>query len=361
MNVGLVIYGPLDARSGGYLYDAKVVEYLRREGDTVRVFSLPEAPYARRFTHNLRVGFWRRLARANLDVLLQDELNHPSLVFGNRWLRRRVTYPLVAVVHHLFADEWEDGQRRQAVARLERAYLAGVDAVVCNSRSTLRRVRGLGVLGPGGVAPPGGDRLGPPLSEAAIRRRAHAPGPLRVLFLGNVIPRKRLGLVLRGLAQLPARMWRLEVVGSRAANPAYAHRMQRLAGTLGVEARVDFRGRVSDAALRAALEASHVLAVPSRHEGFGIAYLEAMGHGIAVIANKKSVPEELIQADRNGLLVDERPSALAAAVRALYDDRAALARYGCNARAFFAAQPTWHDTGAAVRDFLTYLAAIPPH
>ncbi len=355
MKVGLVIYGPLDERSGGYLYDAKVVEYLRRQGDTVQVFSLPEVPYLRRRTHGARPGFWRGLAAADLDVLLQDELNHPSLALGNRWLRRRVAYPIVAIVHHLYADEWERGWCRRVVARLERTYLGGVDAAICNSPSTLRRVRRLGVLLPSVVAPPGGDRLGGPLSEEAIRRRAHASGPLQVLFLGNVIPRKQLGLVLRGMAQLPPSTCRLRVVGSLEADPAYARRVRRLAEELGIAGRVEFLGRISDAELRAVLRTSHALALPSRHEGFGIVYLEAMAQGIAVIAKKKTLPATLIRNEHNGLLIQNRASDMAAALCKLHEDRALLERLGRNVRDFFAAQPTWNDTGEVVRDFLAYL------
>lgn len=355
MKVGLVIYGPLDHRSGGYLYDANIVQHMREQGDTVRVFSLPGSSYATSFLHNLHVGFWRRLADVDLDVLLQDELNHPSLLFGNRWLQRRVDYPIVSIVHHLYADEWAPGWNRTAIAGPERAYLSSVDAVVCNSRATLQRTRRLGLLKPGVVAYPGGDRLGPYPSRAAIRRRAHAPGPLRLLFLGNVIPRKRLGLVLRALARLPRAMWTLSVVGSLKTQPGYAHRMQRLSERLGIGEKVVFHGRLSDAMLRAELQGQHVLALPSRHEGFGIVYLEAMGFGIAVIANKKA-PREILQEDTNSLLVEGGSiGGLASVIKALYEDRSLLERLGLGGRDTFDAHPTWNDTGATVRRFLQSL------
>ena len=41
MHIGLVIYGSLDTISGGYIYDRKLVEYLRSKGDVVEVISLP--------------------------------------------------------------------------------------------------------------------------------------------------------------------------------------------------------------------------------------------------------------------------------------------------------------------------------
>ena len=46
MRIGLIIYGSLDTVSGGYLYDRKLVEFLRGEGDTVEIISLPWRHYA---------------------------------------------------------------------------------------------------------------------------------------------------------------------------------------------------------------------------------------------------------------------------------------------------------------------------
>ena len=46
MRVGLVIYGPLETVSGGFLYDRKLVDYLRRSGDHVEIISLRRRSYA---------------------------------------------------------------------------------------------------------------------------------------------------------------------------------------------------------------------------------------------------------------------------------------------------------------------------
>ena len=74
MRIGFVIYGSIDAVSGGYLYDRKLVECLRAEGETVEIISLPWRNYASHLTDN----FHFRLPQ-NLDILIEDELNHPSL------------------------------------------------------------------------------------------------------------------------------------------------------------------------------------------------------------------------------------------------------------------------------------------
>ncbi len=356
MRVGLVIYGPLDGRSGGYLYDAQLVQHLREAGDEVRVFSQPEASYAGRLRENLHRGFWRELARADLDALLQDELNHPSLALGNRWLRRRVDYPIVGIVHHLYADEWPRSFRQRAIERLERAFLATTDAWIANSRATLERVRGLGLERPSVVAYPGGDRFGGLPTGPEIERRAHQPGPLRVLFLGHVVPRKRLALVLEAVAATSPETCTLSVAGGLDADPAYAARMRRRVEERGIADRVRFCGRVADDELVELLRTHQVMALPSAHEGFGMAYLESLGFGLAVCAPASSPAAELIDDGASGFLIDNaRPDELATRFETLHEHRDLLARVGCDGRRAFDAHPTWAETGATVRAFLLEL------
>jgi hypothetical protein len=97
MRIGLVIYGSLDTVSGGYLYDRKLVEHLRAQGDTVEIFPLPWRNYAAHLADNLHF----RLP-PNLDILIQDELNHPSLIAANAG---KHPYPIISLVHHLLCSE----------------------------------------------------------------------------------------------------------------------------------------------------------------------------------------------------------------------------------------------------------------
>ena len=114
MRIGLVIYGALSQRTGGYLYDRMLVAGLRRLGAEVEVIRLPDGWYGGRLLQNLAQGARRR----RLDVVLQDELCHPSLWLANRWRR----CPVVAIVHNLGAERsaarWVERRRRFDQARL---------------------------------------------------------------------------------------------------------------------------------------------------------------------------------------------------------------------------------------------------
>lgn len=353
MRIGLVIYGRLDTLSGGYLYDRQLVAHLRSHGDEVDVLSLPWQGYGRHLLHNLSAELPRRLRAARYDLLLQDELNHPSLFWLNRRLRGQL--PLVSIVHHLRSQEarpaWQNGLYRL----IERAYLHTIDGFVCNSQTTWQTVAALAPPRPACVAPPAGDRFQPLVTAADVAQRARQAGPLRLVFVGNLIPRKRLHLLLAGLAPLPRAAWRLAVVGNTAVSPAYTRRVRTLIRRHGLAANVALHGPLPDAGLAALLADSHLLAVPSSYEGFGIVYLEGMGFGLPALAGAGGAAHELVQQGQTGFLVSSAAH-ITHHVRQLHADRAYLARLGHAAQRRFAAHPTWQDSMARIRQFLHGMA-----
>ena len=364
MRVGLIIYGDLATVSGGYLYDRKLVDRLRAEGDAVEIISLPWRDYGRHLADNLSAGLIRRLRDGRFDVLLQDELNHPSLVVPNRLARRVATYPIVCIVHHLRCREARPAWRNALYRAVERRYLASVDGFVCNSRTTRREVERLvGGGRPTLVAEPAGDRLRPTIAPEQIAARAHSPGPLEFVFVGNIIPRKGLHILLAALAALGRDDWRLSVVGSLRVDRRYAAAIGNQIARAGLSAQVRLLGALDDRALASTLERSHVLAVPSLYEGFGIVYLEGMGFGLPAIATTAGGAPEIVTDGETGWLVaPDDPAALAAALRAALDDRARLAAMGQAARRRYEAHPAWSDTTGAIRSFLReMIAAWPPH
>ncbi|HUJ75126.1 MAG TPA: glycosyltransferase, partial [bacterium] len=234
MKVGLVICGDLGFPSGGFLYDRKLVDTLRRAGDEVDVISLPWDGYAARLARGLDPRLHARLRSFRGDVLLQDELAHPSLAFVNATLRRARSIPIVSIVHHLRVSERLGAVSAAAARAAERAYLRSVDAFVFNGQATRETVEALiGAKAPGIIAPPGGDRLERTVTEEHAAARAREPGPLRILFVGNLIPRKGLLVLLRALASLPQGECSLTVAGSEKADPSHARALHQFVDAHG--------------------------------------------------------------------------------------------------------------------------------
>jgi glycosyltransferase involved in cell wall biosynthesis len=355
MHLGLVIYGSLDTLSGGYLYDRKAVDTLRGQGDEVTVVALPWRNYAAHLADNLSLPLYHRLRTAPFDLLLQDELNHPSLFWLNRRLRRDAPYPIVSIVHHLRSSEPRARWMNRLYRAVERRYLQSVDGYVFNSQTTRGVVEALvGAEKPSVVAYPAADHL----DFTEPDRIENSDGPLRLTFVANLIPRKGLHTLLDALARLEPGSWRLTVIGSPEADPAYARAIRRQIERLGLSDGVTLTGALPSAEVAAHLAASDVLAVPSAYEGFGIVYLEAMGHGLPALACTTGAAHEIVTDGETGFLVAPGDAeGLADAIRLLAADRLRLAVMGRAARRRFEAFPTWAEGGRAIRTFAQEMAS----
>ncbi len=352
MKVGLVIYGSLDTLSGGYLYDRRLVETLERAGDTVQIIGIPWRNYGRHLTDALSRGLRRQLKVADVDVMLQDELNHPSLWRVNGSVRGR--WPIISIVHHLRMSEMRAGWKNRAYGVIERRYLRSVDGFVFNSETTRKAVHDqIGSDKPSVLAYPAGDRFDVSMTEQDVTERANADGPLRVLFLGNVIERKQLHVLIEALGLTVRVGISLDVVGGLEVEPEYANMVRQQVQNEGLGDRVTFHGPLSDDALRTRFEEAHVLVVPSSYEGFGIVYLEGMGFGMPAIASDSGAAYEIITNRRDGFLVPMGSAPeLSIRLHDLATDRRRLARMGTQALKRFARHPTWEQSMTSVREFL---------
>jgi glycosyltransferase involved in cell wall biosynthesis len=358
MKVGLVIPGNLDFPSGGFLYDRQLVAALRRAGDEVDVISLPWDAYAVSIARNLDPRLHERLRSWRGDLLLQDELAHPSLLLVNRGFLWDRSIPTVSIVHHLRSSERRRAMSSAAARFAERAYLRSVDAFVFNGRATRQAVENLtGKASRCIVAPPAGDRLGCGATEEEAAARSSESGALRVLFVGNLIPRKGLLDLLGALAAIPRKEWSLTVAGSRDADPAHARQVERFVDRHGLRPNVVMRGHLGDAELAHQMRAAHVLAVPSEYEGFGIVYLEAMGFGVVPIGSSAGGAAVVIEKGRSGFLVRPGdPAALSRTLRHLAADRSALESLSLGALRRYRQFPGWEQRMAEVRSWLCALA-----
>lgn len=360
MRLGLVIYGSLDTVSGGYLYDRMLAAHLRQCGDEVDIISVPWRSYGQHLADNFSSTLLRRLRDGRYDVLLQDELNHPSLFILNRRLagatsRSPRPAPMVSIVHHLRSSESRPAFQNILYRFVERRYLSSVDGFIFNSRATKGAVERLaGNHRPSVVAYPAGDRFGPPLEPDRICKRATRLGPLKLLFVGNIIPRKGLLTLLDALAQI-SDGWELNVVGSLDFDRNYAEIIRRRAAEMRLVrfSKPDRSNMLTDSELAAELTESHVLVVPSSYEGFGIVYLEGMGFGLPAIATTAGAAGEIITHGRDGFLIDPNESAaLAQYIQTLIEDRSLLLNMSLAARERYSQHPTWAQSAGQIRGFL---------
>ena len=271
----------------------------------------------------------RALRRLRRDFPFDLVHAHNAVPAGDAGLRARTGVPLVVSVHgsdvFFAAPQFEAG--RAAVRRT----FAGARLVLANSAGIEQATRALGarhtrVVHLGTDLPP----LGPPPAGEALGTVAH------------LVARKRHADVLRAMALLRDRRpaLRYVVIGDGPERPA----LERLAGELGVEGRVEFAGALPHReALRRARDAS-LFVMPSVDEAFGVAYVEAMAGGVPAVGTRgEPGPEEIAAAGGGIVLVEAGDVAgLAREIDAVLGDRAAA---GAAARETVERAFTWERCG----------------
>ncbi len=362
MRIGLVIYGQLDTLTGGYLYDRFLREALQARGHQVDVISLSVKPYALCLLDNLSCETTSRLTDRKWDLLLQDGLCHPSLISANRRIRARRRSTIVAIVHQVLCRQPRRRLLNCAYGWMERYYFRTTDGFLFTSRFNRDAARRL-VEGnvPRLVVHPAGDRLGRISSERTIFERSRRPGPLELLFVGNLSSVKGLDQLLESLSRLPPAMWRLTVAGSLTADRKHTGGVRDLMSSRRIRAQVQLLDAVEGENLRALFTAAQVFVMPFAHEGFGIAALEAMAFGLPVIGSEDGGVREFVRHAVNGFLVADRDQkAVCRHLEVLHSDRERLAAMGLAAFQTFSTNPTWEESMQRGCEFLERVAKAPP-
>jgi len=160
---------------------------------------------------------------------------------------------------------------------------------------------------------------------------AEMKSPLTVLSVGNLIPIKGHALLLRAFARLSDVVpeCAVEIFGD---GPERCN-LAQMAEELGIRERVTFRGRQSRKTIAEAMRRCAVFALPSRYEGLGCVYLEAMASGKAAIGCRGQGIEEIIEHGKNGFLVGtDDAEELSEVMRALLQNEGLRRRVGESAR-----------------------------
>lgn len=266
----------------------------------LRYLSLPSAlglPTAGAFLFARIVGRVRELQRSQpIDIIHA----HAPLPCGHAamLLSQELGVPYVVSVHGLdaFSTEQAGGRPGLWCRRISQRVYRSSKRVICISEAVRERV----LQGTGGgyrtsVVYNGVDpKIFAPPAEPS------SGGP-KILSAGNLIATKGHELLIRATAGLVSEFQTLslDVVGQ---GPERA-RLEALTGELHVRERVHFLGHLSRREVAAAMQGCTVFALPSRYEGLGCVYLEAMSSGKPVIGCRGQGIAEIIRHGSNGFLV----------------------------------------------------------
>ena len=307
-----VVPGSIDQRTGGYLYDARMVEEMRAGGQKVVVHELdgvfPDADdvATKSMTRALE-------AVPDASVVVVDGLAGGGLpgVLMDQAERLR----LVGLVHHPLAEETGLSETTAArFARTERAALTACRGVVVTSPFTRERLEAYGV-------PMRRVRVAVPGTEPAPT--AVGPGngaPPSLLCVGSLTPRKGHLVLLDALDEIRDLSWTCALAGSDRLAPEHAKLVCERIQALRLGDRVAFLGELDKASLDEAYRTSSIFALASYYEGYGMALTEAMARGLPVVSTTGGAIPHTVPAEAGMLVPPGDARAFAEALRGLLTD-----------------------------------------
>lgn len=342
--LAFAIPGDIATLTGGYVYERRLLEGLRKAGHAVQHLQLPPGfpdPSATEMAEAVAA-----LAAVSPDrPLILD-----GLVFGSIDTAglARVRAPLVGMIHHPLALETGlSPDRQNHLLRTERDNLRLARHVLVPSPHTRRILLDRYDADPGAITVlrPGVDRP----------RLAPAPDPVPlILSVGILHPRKGHDILLRALSRLGDLDWRAVIVG----NPwdaAHAASLARDCAASPVADRIRLAGRVSADELEALYARASVFALATWYEGHGIVFDEALVRGLPIVScNAGAVPDTVPQ-DAGLLVPPGDPAAFADALRRLLGDPSRRHDMSGAARAAGGRLPGWQDMADRASQVLSRL------
>ena len=340
--------GRLDQPTGGYAYDRRIIAELRRHGSDIEVIDLGDGfPHPSAATLRAAAASLRRVATGRPIVI--DGLALGVLPEAAQQLA--ATHPLIALVHHPLA--LETGVSAAAAAALrqsECAALAAVRHTVVTSAATARLLAAdYGVPEHAiTVVRPGNDLIRSPAGQAR--------DTLNLLAVGAVVPRKGYDVLIEAVARLTDLDWRLTIAGDCTRDRAAAGALATRLVLLRLGPRVRMAGAVSDEELSRLYGKADIFVLASHHEGYGMAFAEAINYGLPVVGTKAGAIAETVPDDAGILVAPGDVGALATALRTMMADAALRARCAATARRAALDLPCWDAAGLAFLDVLRALA-----
>lgn len=295
----------------------------------LRHFSIPGnlgLPIAGAFAFARIVGRVRDLQRTGqIDVIHA----HAPLPCGHAamLLSAELAIPYVVSVHGLdaFSTEQVGGRAGKWCRRISQRVYRRAGRVICVSERVREQV--LQGTGPGCRTSVVYNGVDPDFFSPGATTPEH---PI-VLCVGNLLPVKGHAVLIRALAAISSDFptLTLEVIGHGPEQPG----LEMLAARLGIATRVRFLGRQPRRQVAEAVRRCTIFALPSKYEGLGCVYLEAMAGGKPVIGCRGQGIAEIIRHGSNGFLVGtDNEKELALALTMLLRDEAGRRNLGAAAR-----------------------------
>ena len=347
-HVAFAVPGDLATPTGGYAYDRRMIAELQKLGWLVDVIGLGDG--FPRPSADTKIAARDRLAAVAKDCpIVIDGLAFGVLPEVAKELRERNL--LLALVHHPLALETGVTPADAATLKIsEYDALAAARGVVVTSPATSQLLIDDYDVPPDliTVACPGTDR-----AEAA---KGSSDGIVRLVSVGSVVPRKGFDVLVAALAAIKSLPWRLAIAGDRTRDAVAAEQLDSAIAANGLGERIDVLGALSADRIAALYAGADVFVLASRFEGYGMAYAEALAHGLPVVGTTAGAIPDTVPPDAGVLVEPNDVKALTRTLRMMIENPKERQWLASGARAAGQALPTWEDQAKLLAGAIEALA-----
>ena len=260
------------------------------------------------------------------------------------WIARKQKVPYITrTIGQL--DPWSLEQSHARKQRylhfVERQNLSDAAAIHCTSESEATEVANLFPKSQVLTIPLG---LEIPMQISSARRKVQlryelSPGIPIFLFLSRLHQKKGLDILLKATAKLGASNIHLLIAGE--GSDEYKNQLQQQCKRLAIENTVKFLGHVSGTEKNLLLQGADAFVLPSHSENFGIAVLEALANGTAVIVTEEVALSTLVADNALGTVCKLDTDSLSLAMAEIIDDTDRFTELGSKARDYTAQHFQW--------------------
>ncbi len=334
MKLHFAIPGDIDTPTGGYIYDRTVMSRLPNEGVEVSHVALPSGfplPSAEELAETAQM-----LAAVPSDsVLLIDGLAFGALPDE---VLDGVTAPIVVILHHpLGLETGLDPEVSHDLLASEKAALQHARHIIVTSPSIAEALPKLFFVPPPPitVAEPGTERA--PRAQGGGDR-------CEIISVGSVIPRKGHDVLVEALSKLRHLDWNAKIVGSDDRDTDFAGRVRARITETGLEDRIALTGAMAKDELYSHYHKADIFALPSRYEGYGMVFAEALARGLPIVAARAGAVPGTVPREAGLLVEPDDPDAFAGVLERLIMDKDLREQLAGAAWDHAQSLPRWEDT-----------------
>jgi len=336
--LAFAVPGDINTATGGYGYDRKIMAQLAQAGWQVEHVELGEgfpSPDALTLHH----AHQKLIALPPSMPLVVDGLALGVMPDTAHALSKEHT--LIALVHHPLA--LESGLSNEAIDRLKQSETKALQYakhVIVTSQATAKIMKNFGVTEdrmsvviPGTEVPPAAPRV-----EFTSTQ---------LLSVGSVTHRKGFDVLINALSLIKDLTWHLTIVGDTSRDDECASQVIQLIQLHQLQTRITMIGTLSQAQLSTRYAKSDVFVLASRFEGYGMAYTEAMAHGLPIIGTTAGAIPDTVPHQAGILVTPDDVVELANAITKMVSEPMSRQMYAKEALKTASLLPSWQAAGAA--------------